>query len=125
MAQIRAKSLGGVTFDYPLHIFELDNPENILTEQMISATGEHIVWNKEILTPYITLNSKEEGWVHQLNKDSLFCMYSLLETTFTLTYTDDTTETVRIAHEKDFNFDPLYEGSEWYSVTLSLAKVLP
>ena len=125
MAQKRAKQLGALVFDYPLHILELDEPDNMLSEKHMSATGHHIVWNKVIQTPYITLTSFEEGWVSQISKDSLIGMYNLLETTFTLTYTDDTTDLVRIAHENDFTFTPLYEGSEYYMARLSLAVVIP
>ena len=122
--QKRAISIGSVIFDYTLHIAELNAPVNIKTEVNVSESGMHIVWQSDILTPYITLESQNHGWLSQDNKDEILSQYALLETTFVLTYSDETTDTVRFAHEKGIVFKPLFEGSNIYTAEINLALVI-
>lgn len=124
MAQKKVKKIGTIVLEYNLHIQELDAPDNILTEMNMSEGGTHIIWTKAILTPYITLYSGEHGWISQTNKDAIMALYNVLESTITITYTDNTTESVRFAHEKGISFNPTYEGSDDYTATINLAKVI-
>ncbi len=124
MAQKRAVSIDAVTFDYKLYVSELNAPDNILSEVNISESGMHIVWQSEIQTPYITLVSKEHGWIYQDTKDALLAQYAQLGTTFLLTYDDASTDTVRFAHEKGIVFIPLYEGACIYTAEINLAVII-
>ena len=119
----RAKKLGTVTFGLnTLFIQEEMNDDAVIGETIMSAAGTHIVYAAEIKTPYITLDSKKHGWITEEQRLALIVMRKQLDQTFTLTYKDDTTETVRMAHEKPMVFTPLYEGSKKYTAIIPLAK---
>lgn len=120
------KQLGTVTFDLNYMFIEEDSePENVLSEVAMSVAGTHIVYEAEILTPYITLSSQNDSWITDLQKDTLEAMWANLGATYTLTYDDDTTDTVRFAREKKLIFSPLTEGyCEYFRVSIPLAKVL-
>lgn len=120
----RAKQLGTVVFGMnTLFIREEMDDASVMSEVVMSAAGTHIVYEAEILTPYITLDSKQYGWVTEAQRAELVSMRKQLDTTFTLTYDDDTTETVRFAKEKKMVLTPLYEGSDKYTAVIPLAKV--
>ena len=124
MAQKRAISIGGTTFKYKLYVAELDAPNNIQSEVNISESGVHIIWQSEIQTPYITLLSKEHGWIEQDIKDAILAMYAQYESIFTVTYDDATTDEVRFAHERGISFTPHTEGCDIYTAQINLAVVI-
>ena len=118
----KAKSLGSVTFLYELWVAEFEAPDNVMSEMRMSAAGSHVVYEAAIETPYITLVSKENGWLNEQNVSDLKTSWADLGATLTLTYDDDTTETVRMAREKELVFTPLYEGACYYTAQIPLAK---
>jgi len=124
MGNKRATQIGSVEFDHSLLVAELDNPNNILCEVNISEAGNHIVWQTEVEERYITLVSGEGGWIYHDTKLALIALYNQLETVFTLTYSDESTDTVRFAHEKPPKFVEIYEGAEIYFAEISFATVV-
>ena len=119
----RAKQLGSVVFDMnTLFIQEEMDDDSVIGEAVMSAAGTHIVYEADILTPYITLDSQKYGWITEAQRLELVAMRKQLDTTFTLTYDDLSTETVRMAKEKNMIFTPLYEGSKKYTAIIPLAK---
>ena len=122
---LRAKQLGAVVFGLnTLFINEEMTPDSVMGEVVMSAGGTHIVYEAAVQTPYITLNSKEFGWILEAQRLELMTMFNTLGATYTLTYDDDTTATVRMTKEKKPVFTPLYEGSKKYTAVIPLAKVL-
>ena len=119
----RVKSVGVLTFSHTLWGDEYEKPSHIVGEMRRSAAGTHIVYEAEILTPYRTLNSKRHGWLTSEDVAAIKVMYDQLDTTFTLTYDDDSTEIVRFAHEKQPVFTPITEAAKYYTVVIPLAKV--
>ena len=120
---LRAKSLGSVTFETnTLFIREQYSSSEVMGEAIMSASGSHIVYEAEINTPYITLDSKQYGLITEAQREALMTMWNTLDTTYTLTYDDTTTETVRMAKEKDISFTPLFEGSCEFTCIIPLAK---
>jgi len=124
MANKRAVSLGGITFDYKMYYKELDEPNNIQSEIELSESGVHLIWQSEILTPYITLESKTHGWLTQSTKDALFALYGQFESIYTLVFDDGSTEDVRFAHERGISFTPVVEGCDTFTAQINLAKVI-
>ena len=119
----RVKQLGTVVFSLnSLFIQEEESSNKVMGEVNMSASGSHIVYEAAITTPYITLDSKQYGWITEAQRLAIVAMWEALGTTYTLTYTDDTTETVRMAREKNLTFTPLYEGAKKYTATIPLAK---
>jgi len=119
----RAKGLGALTLTYMLWVDEYEKPNHIMSEAQMSADGNHIVYQAEIFTPYRTLTSKRHGWLTEDDITALKTMYSQLDTNFVLIFDDETTESVRFAHEKPLVFTPLFEGSDYYTAVIPLAKV--
>jgi len=120
----RAKQLGTVIFGFnTLFIQEEMDPSSIMGETVMSAKGTHIVYEAEIFTPYITLDSKQYGWITEAQRAALITMWEQIGATFTLIYDDASTDTVRMAKEDKMSFTPLSEGSKKYTVIIPLAKV--
>ena len=125
MANKRAVSLGGVVFDYKLFYLEIDEPNHIQTESELSESGVHLVWEAEIFSPYMTLSSKDNGWITQPIKEALILLYSQLQGIHTLVFDDSSSIRVRFAREKgSISFSPLSEGSEIYLTEIPLAVVV-
>lgn len=122
---MRVKQLGTVIFEKNnIFVNESDKPDNVMAETRMSVAGTHIVYEAQIFTPYITLNSKQYSWITAEQKLILENMWYNLGTTYTLTYENDSTDTVRMAREKKLIFTPRHEGScDFYTVTIPLAKV--
>ena len=121
---LRAKQLGAVVFDLnTLFINEEMSDGSVMGEAVLSAAGSHIVYEAAVSTPYITLNSKEYGWITEAQREALMIMWNTLETTYTLTHDDLSTVSVRMAKEKNIVFTPLYEGAENFTAVIPLAKV--
>jgi len=121
---IRATSLGAVTFDTnTLFIQEQYNSNNVMGEVAMSSAGTHIAYEATIHTPYITLDSKEHGIITEAQRAALETMWATLDTTYTLTYDDTTTQEVRMTHEKQLVFTPLFEGSCQFRAIIPLAAV--
>lgn len=121
----RVKQLGAIVFELnPMWINEELTDESILAESILSAGGVHVVFEAEIKTPFITLESGD-GWITEAERVALVAMWKTLGSTYTLTYEDDTTEQVRLAREKKLVFTPISEGNcEYYTCTIPLAKIL-
>ena len=122
---LRAKSLGAVTFDTnTLFIQEQYSSDSVTGTMVMSAGDTHIAFEAPIHTPYITLDSREHGIVAELQRDALMVMWNTLDTTYILTYDDDSTDLVRMAKEKKIVFTELWEGSCTFKVIIPLAKVI-
>ncbi len=124
---MQVKQLGTIVFDHNyIHINEDSAPATVMSETSMSMAGTHIVFEAEIFTPYITLDSQQDSWITDIQKAQLETMWGQLGSTWTLTYDDDSTETVRMAREKQISFTPLFEGGcEYFRVVIPLAKMLP
>lgn len=120
---LRATSLGAVTFDTnTLFIQEQYNSNSVDGLMKMSTEGTHIVYESAINTPYITLDSREHGLLTEANRAAIMTMWEALDTTYTLTYDNAATETVRFAHEKKIVFTELYEGACLFKCIIPLAK---
>lgn len=121
----RAKQLDTIVFNLnTLFIQEEMMNDSVMGQMKMSGAGTHIVYEAEIFTPYITLDSEQHGWLTEAQVEALTALWMQLDTTFTLTYDDDTTDTVRFAKEKKMQFTPLYEGSCNYTAIIPLAKMI-
>lgn len=121
---LRAAQLGAVTFDTnTLFVSTQYSGSEVMGEVVMSAAGSHIVYEASISTPYITLESQEHGIISETQREALMTMWNTLNTTYTLTYDDATTTTVRMAREKEIVFVPLWEGACDFTCTIPLAVV--
>lgn len=120
----RAKQLGDVVFSKnTLFVREFEEGYGVIAEAFVSAAGTDIVYEAPHHTPPRTLDSKQYGWIDDAHREAILAMYQAIGTTYTLTYDDDSTETVRFAREKGIRFTPLHEGSKTFTAVIPLAKV--
>ena len=122
MAHRRAVKLDAVVFDYPLYVKEYEEPDDFRADMKMSAAGTHVAYVSRIHTPYITLVSKESGWLDMATVNDLRVIFDAVDVVHTLTYEDGATEQVRVAHEKKPLFKELFECSNEFLVVLPLAK---
>lgn len=119
----KVKQIGSVVLFKPLYVKEFNEPNTMAGESIMSAAGSHIVYSAPINTPYRTLETlADSGWLDETNVSDLKALW-LTDATYTLTYDDDTTETVRFAHEKQITFNPVSLGACYYNVVIPMAKV--
>ncbi len=122
----RAKSLDTVTFSMnTLFIQEEFTDNSLLAEAKLSAAGTRISYVAVINTPNITLDSKEYGWIKEEEKNLIDIMFLDIDSTFILTYNDDTTDEVMFRHEVPPSFTATHEGSQTYTAIIPLVKVSP
>ncbi len=124
---MRAVSLGGIKFDYPLFIKEEFSLKDVKGKAFNTLNGGIIVYEtpKRNNANYITLESKENGWI---KKDTLKQIVTLLDdlgVEADLELIDGNTLKVRPALEKGdvIKVDGLYENSEWCRVEIALCRV--
>jgi len=119
-----AVSLGGVPFDYPLFVKEYEDA-NFGREatKRRSAAGSDIVFVREMHTPTITLESRDDGWLLQDTVTQLKAKAETVGDELVLVYGDGSTEQVRFAYEGDILFTPLFDCSLEYKAVLTLVKI--
>jgi len=116
----RVIRLDTIEFYPPLFVLEEESPTDIQSSMTVSASGTHIVYVKQIVTPYITLETRESGWLSEAQVIGLIELSRDLAAEYEIEYTDNTTQKVRIANEKRMTFSPLFEGSCDYTGIITL-----
>lgn len=117
------KQIGSVVLDSPLYIEEFNSPNTMMGEVVMSSAGSHIAYSAQITTPYRTAGSRSDsGWITEQNMVDLKALWES-GTTFLITYDDDSTETCRMAHEKQISFDEIALGTCIYNTIIPMAKV--
>ncbi len=117
---MKAKSLGGVVFEYPQEVFR---ECSVKAEKKRSAAGTNIVFEAMIYTPDITLSSAQDDWLSLENVNGLSLLCEQIDTTFILIYEDDTTEEVMFDHSKTPSFTEIKTGICFYYGNIPLMKV--
>jgi len=118
----RVIRLDTIEFYPPLFVLEEEAPSDIQSSMTLSASGTHIVYTKLIVTPYITLETRANGWLTEAQVIGLITLSRDLTAEYEIEYTDNTTQKVRIANEQRMAFTPLFEGSCDYRGTITLGE---
>jgi len=119
----KVKKIGDIVLYKPLFVKEFNEPNELMGEMIMSADGTHIAYSADIHTPYITLETRSDsGWLNEANVSALKAIWGDI-TSITITYDDDTTDTVRTAHEKQPVYAETSLGACYYNVIIPLAKV--
>ena len=117
---MKAKQLGAVVFEYPQ---EVVRECFVKGEKRVSAAGTKIVYESPMYSPDITLASATDDWLSLNNVNDLTAMCGQINTTFTLTYEDNSTEEVVFDHSKTISFNEIKEGSCFFYGNVSLIKI--
>ena len=118
--------IAGVVLVDPLYVREYESPHHLISKKEVSGAGSDLVYVREIVTPEITLESKESGWVSQSDVDMIRALFYNYTNSFLIKYVDGTTEEVRAGTERESElaFIPLFECSLDYRVVIPLSKIL-
>jgi len=124
---MRAVSLGGIDFDYPLFIKEEFNLKDVKGKAFNTLNGGIIVYEapKRNNADYITLQSKESGWMSKNTLSNIVTLLDDLDVEADLELEDGSTIKVRPALEKGevIKVDGIYENSGWFRVEIALCRV--
>ena len=124
---MRAISLGGIKFDYPLFIKEEFEVKNVKGKAFNTLNGGIIVYEtpKRNNANYVTLESKTSGWISRETLQKIVTLLDDIGVEADLELIDGSIIKVRPALEKGdvIKADGLYENSGWYKVEIVLCRV--
>jgi hypothetical protein len=119
----RVKSIDGVTLDNNCFISTEFDIDDYIGERNIAIDGSSVVFvqAKGAMTREVKIYSKDSGWIHKDTKDLIIATVDT--TAKTVVYSDDTSDTFYYDHSRvPVSFQPLYEGSLWYTIEINLLK---
>jgi len=125
---MRAVKLAGVIFDNPLFIKEEFELKDVKGKSFNTLNGGIIVYEsvKRNNANYITLNSKNSGWIRKETIEAIISVLDDLNVEVDLELESGEIIKVRPALEKApviKTEDLINENSGWYNVTISLCRV--
>jgi len=122
---IRIIKIGGIELDNPLYVLESFEIKNIKAVSFNTLGGSKIVYEsiRRDNANNITLDSMENGWLRLETLQKIVNLANELGLTVDLTTTDNSTVKARFRLEEKevVKAEPLFEGSEWYKVTIKMA----
>jgi len=122
---IRIKKIGGIELDNPLYMLESFEIKNVKAVSFNTLGGSKIVYEsiRRDNANNITLDSMENGWLRLETLQKIVNLANELGLTVDLTTTDNSTVKARFRLEEKevVKAEPLFEGSEWYKVTIKMA----
>jgi 4-hydroxyphenylpyruvate dioxygenase-like putative hemolysin len=119
----RVTTIDGIILDYKLFISSEFDADDYIGSRTIAVDGSSIMFiqAKGSMSKEIEIYSKDNGWVSEAKKELL--MSSVDDLAIIVEFDDLSSATYYYDHTKTpMRFDPLYEGSEWYSITINLLK---
>ena len=115
--------IDGIVLDHSLYISSEFDIDNFIGERSITIDGSSVMFvqAKGAMTKEVQLYSGNNGWQIETTKDLI--EQNVGTTQITLTFSDATTGVYYYDHASiPVTFKPLYDGSEWYNVTINLLK---
>lgn len=115
--------IDGIVLDHPLYISTEFDIDNYIGERSIAINGSSIMFvqAKGALTNEVQIYSKTNGWISEVTKDLLIANDKT--TAVIVTFDDTTTGTYYYDHtQAPMQFQSLYDGCTWYTVTLNMLK---
>ena len=124
----KIKKIANIELTYPLFIKEEFASRNVKAKTFETIGGGVVVYErvKRDNSNYITLISKDSGWVGKSTLKEILTLGDGLGVEITIQDTDNVITNVRFAHELgDFlkAEDILHENGEWFKVEIFLCKV--
>ena len=124
----RVKKIGDIELDYPLFIKEEFNTIQAKAVTAPTLGGSIVVFEsyKRGNANYITLISKESGWIKEETLKKVLTLLDDLDVEVDLTLDDDSTIKVRPALEKGEIikwYDVVNENGGWFKVEINLCRI--
>ena len=72
----------------------------------------------------LTLESRDTGWIKEETLKNIITLADYLGVEIDVTFSDNTTAKARFRlEERAIEYEPLFDGSKWYKVTIRMAFV--
>jgi len=124
---MRAIKIGDIELENGLWIKEEFYPRHVQAKSFTTIGGGGVVFEsvKRNSLNYITLDSKESGWIRKETLQKILFLSDDVGVEVDLIFDDGGSVRVRFAHEKGevIRAEAIYEGSKWYRVEISLCRV--
>ena len=122
----RVIKIGGVSLDNPLFWVESFDIKNVKGVSFDTLSGGKIIYEsiKRNSAINLTLESRDTGWIKEETLKNIITLADYLGVEVDVTFSDNTTAKARFRlEEKAIEYEPLYDGSKWYKVTIRMAFV--
>ncbi len=123
----RAVNIGGVALDNPLFLKESFDVHHVRAKSFVTIGGGLVIHEtpKRRNADYMTLTSLETGWLKEETLTALRDLADQIGAEADVTFADGEVQRWRFAHEKPpvIEAEPLYDGSRWYKVKISMCRV--
>jgi len=119
----RVVSFDGIELDNKMFISTEFDVDDYIGTRSIAVDGSSVMFvqAKGAFTKEVSIYSKDSGWISTTTKDLLF--NSVDTEPKVVVYSDATTDTFYYDHTKvPFKVEPIFEGSEWFTVEFNLIK---
>ncbi len=122
---IRVVKIADITLDNTLFINESYEPKNVKAVSFGTLGGSKIVYEsaRRDNANDLTLESLDNGWQREETLNKIVELANILGESVDLTTADGGVVGARFKHEesKIITASMLYEGSDWYKVTIKMA----
>ena len=118
--------IGTIILTYPMWVEESLQDTNVSSVEINNVDGGKIVFNQYIRNSAqnVTLISKDSGWQKEdIVADLISLANSSIDTDIQIQYNDLTTENVRFNYTQAVQFDPIYEGADYYKGKIKFRKI--
>ena len=122
----RVIKIGGVSLDNPLFWVESFDIKNVKGVSFNTLSGGKIIYEsiKRNSAMNLTLESRDTGWIKEETLKNIITLADYLGVEIDVTFSDNTTAKARFRlEERAIEYEPLYDGSKWYKVTIRMAFV--
>ena len=122
----RVIKIGGVSLDNPLFWVESFDIKNVKGVSFNTLSGCKIIYEsiKRNSAMNLTLESRDTGWIKEETLKNIITLADYLGVEIDVTFSDNTTAKARFRlEEKAIEYEPLYDGSKCYKVTIRKAFV--
>jgi hypothetical protein len=122
----RVIKIGGVSLDNPLFWIESFDIKNVKGVSFNTLSGGKIIYEsiKRNSAMNLTLESRDTGWIKEETLKNIITLADYLGVEIDVTFSDNTTAKARFRlEERAIEYEPLFDGSKWYKVTIRMAFV--
>ena len=118
-----------IVLNYGMWWTERDRANQVVAETERTIDGTLLVFEQlnRVSAQNITLESRDDGWQTEAKKDAIINLSnSSIGADVEIEFSDGTTRMCRFAYEVSdgsVQFEPLYDGSEWFKGKVYLALV--
>jgi hypothetical protein len=126
MRRVKQISGGGYTVDFNMNTMYIEQefmPNTFMADVVKSAAGTDIVYYAEDHSPEITLDSRQYSIVDDNGREAIIEMYNAPDLTYSITYNDNTTQSVMFRLDKPPDFAKYSLDDCLYTAKIYLTRI--